>query len=406
MTMSSTTTFLATVALLQIGLAGPLRAQATVRAVDGTRSEGVVAGLESDTLLLQAAGKTLRFPLPDVVSLRLSGSGGPPTGKPEACIELVGGDRLQGWIRGGDGEVIEIETASLGRLRVEIDLLRGLTLGGAGRAPDPIEVYEADPGRDVLYRRLEKGLDSLRGTLESFGSGGFVFDCALGRVTFSYAETAALLLVPGGAEPSPTARTVELDLRDGSALRGALLELTAGSIAIRPSFTARLTIPFSVVDVVRFSSPRHAYLSDMEPIEVVQLPFVGGPESFRFPWRRDRTVTGRPLRVGRQPCGKGLGVHSRCRLTYDLSAGWSRFEVAYGLADEVLELRHQGAMIFRVLVDGQVAFESGVVRGGDPPRPAPRIEVKGKQRLSLEADFGPDFDVADRGVWIEPLLVR
>ena len=56
------------------------------------------------------------------------------------------------------------------------------------------------------------------------------------------------------------------------------------------------------------------FLSDLTPAKVEETPYFG----HRLPWRRDVNLTGEPLKINGQSFDRGLAVHSRCILTYDL----------------------------------------------------------------------------------------
>ena len=56
------------------------------------------------------------------------------------------------------------------------------------------------------------------------------------------------------------------------------------------------------------------FLSDLTPAKVEETPYFG----HRFPWRRDVNLLGEPLKINGQSFDRGLAVHSRCILTYDL----------------------------------------------------------------------------------------
>ncbi len=69
-----------------------------------------------------------------------------------------------------------------------------------------------------------------------------------------------------------------------------------------------------------------AYLSDLEPSKVEETPYFGR----RCPYRRDVALDGSPLKLEDQPIAKGLAVHSRTALTYDLDRRYDRFETLVG----------------------------------------------------------------------------
>lgn len=98
----------------------------------------------------------------------------------------------------------------------------------------------------------------------------------------------------------------------------------------------------------------------------------------------------------------GIGVHSRTEITWSLEAGDSRFLADIGLDDST---NGGGSVTFSVLLDGEVAFESGPVRGGQIPRLID-IDVSGKKNLTLLVDFGERGDVLDRADWGQAVIVK
>ena len=63
-----------------------------------------------------------------------------------------------------------------------------------------------------------------------------------------------------------------------------------------------------------FRGGKVTFLSDLTPAKVEETPYFG----HRFPWRRDVNLLGEPLKINGQSFDRGLAVHSRCILTYDL----------------------------------------------------------------------------------------
>jgi hypothetical protein len=88
-------------------------------------------------------------------------------------------------------------------------------------------------------------------------------------------------------------------------------------------------------------------------------------------------------------------------------SAYTRLRGAVGIDDSTRMLPDvaQGSVVFRVLLDGETAWESPVVRGGDRPVVLPDIELGTAGELALEADMAGDFR-GDRANWLRMLLVR
>jgi hypothetical protein len=54
--------------------------------------------------------------------------------------------------------------------------------------------------------------------------------------------------------------------------------------------------------------------------------------------------------------------------------------------------------VFRVLGDGKVVFDSGVLTGKDPPRDM-KVDMMGVNILTLVVDYGDELDLSDQADW-------
>ncbi len=98
---------------------------------------------------------------------------------------------------------------------------------------------------------------------------------------------------------------------------------------------------------------------------------------------------------------KGLGVHAASDIRFAVPSDCSRFRASIGVDDEV---GSSGSVVFRVLLDGVTAQESGTMTGGSATL-AVDLDVSGKSQLGLvvtTAGDGPDYDHAD---WADARLI-
>lgn len=133
------------------------------------------------------------------------------------------------------------------------------------------------------------------------------------------------------------------------------------------------------------------FVSDLAP---------NSPVNGYGPYERDRSNgdklagDGRPLTIEGVTYSKGLGVHARSQLTYPLDGNCSTFAASVGMDDEV---GSRGSVVFQVFVDGQAAYDSGVLRGSDAAR-AVNVNVSGARELRLvvgDAGDGVNYDHAN-----------
>jgi hypothetical protein len=145
------------------------------------------------------------------------------------------------------------------------------------------------------------------------------------------------------------------------------------------------------------------YLSDLKPDKFEFTSFLGddGPV---WPLVADGSVDNRDLRLGGSTYDKGLGLHSRSRVTYNLAGAYRRFESLVGIDDEAGRV---GGARVRILTDGKpldLGPGTELTPGTGPL--VVGVSVAGVKELTLEVDFGKRGDVQGRVNWCDARLVK
>ena len=325
-----------------------------------------------------------------------------------AEVRLTSGDLVRGRLAGGQGDLLHTELVGGALLVVEIDRITSIVFPGRVPADRPGGLTPGD-GTDRLYWKRAGGLDRVDGTIESFGEGGVKFESVLGSKDFPWDEIAGLFVA--AFEEAPVAEgdagtRVAVDLIDGSRLRGRLVSLDGAGCALEFAGGLGITLPLASLSELVVDDGRVAFLSDLTPDRVEEASAFGDDLGMRWPHRMDRAVGGGPLVAGGRRYAHGIGVHAPSRLTWALDGTWTELRGAIAIDDSVLLLPHQGSVEFRLLLDGELAWASGTVRGGQAPRTLPALDLTGKRELTLEVDMDSEFHVADRADWLRMMLVR
>ncbi len=116
----------------------------------------------------------------------------------------------------------------------------------------------------------------------------------------------------------------------------------------------------------------------------------------------DGAGDGKPITLDNVVYATGLGVHAPSKVTFALGKQYKSFLADVGVDDEVMG---NGSVVFQVVVDGAVAFDSGKMTGNTPKKPV-SVDVANKDQLELvvtNADGGDGFDHAD---WANARLVK
>ena len=330
----------------------------------------------------------------------------------EVRVELEGGDRITGPIAGGAGDQLRITIG--GRpIPIKVDAIRKLVF--PERVPRGFVESAPPANTDRLYKRNattpdgEPVLEPVNGTVISFQDTGVEFEGVFGKSVFPWDRIAILIVSPIGDKANPKKAeppdAIVALVPDGR-LRVRLGSVADGALQADSPALGALAIPLRAIRGIRFRGDRFVEVSELDPAEVVEQPYFGGDGAPHFSWRRDRSVTGGPMRVAGSTFDSGLGVHSKCVLHYDVGGKFAAFRAKVGIDDETLDLPRKGSVVFRVAADGKKLWESGIVRSGERAVEVPELDLRGVRRLSLEVDYADGFDIADRADWCEPVLLR
>lgn len=320
-------------------------------------------------------------------------------------LVLVSGERFSGAVRELSAESALLRSPLLRELRFARREVAAVISGEGVSATDLL----AAPTGEVVLRNG----DRIQGQLQSIQGGVATLTTDLGKLDVAVERLVYIKLAQFPPSWGPVRRPLTaLVLADGDWLLGDIVGEEEGKLLVHraPAATGAgnrdardaesgldLSVPKSAVSEVRYLGRGVVYLSDLEPARVEEKPFF----DYLLPWQRDLSVGKGRLSLRGQVFYKGLGVHARCRLTYDLMGKYARFHSVIGIDDEA---RGKGNCVFEVWVDGEKRFESGPVTGRDGPRTV-EVDVTGADELVLLVGFGEAGDVADRADWADAYLV-
>lgn len=326
-----------------------------------------------------------------------------------ALLVLINGDQVRGAVRGGDGDLVQLELLKGTAVHFSIESMRSLSFPARLQAAG-IEVAPAEDG-DRLYRRRGGGIDRVDGLVNGFNAEGVQFESSLGERTYAWREVAALFVEVFEEEGAPAAGTDEagtavfVELHGGTRLRGRLRTLDARGATLDMPGNNGLHLPLQALVEVTTLDPSYRFLSTLTPDSAGPSSPYGDDLGMVWGHRMDRDFEGAPLRSGGRLWPRGIWVHAPSRLTWKLDGSWKELRSLAGL-DDAVATSERASVIFRVFVDGEQRYASALVRGGDAPAALPVISLAGAKELVLEVDEATDFHVRDRAIWLRPLLVR
>ncbi len=205
------------------------------------------------------------------------------------------------------------------------------------------------------------------------------------------------------ALPEPKELCWLVSLRDGSRVTLLASKSRVADTVLKAAHVSGVVwdIPLDAICEMRLLGGRGVFLSDLSPIESRQTPFLPGARE--WPMQRDRSVAGRPLRLGGRESPKGLGMQSRSAVTYDLAEKYRAFHAIVGLDDTTVGA---GTALCAVEVDGRRVFEEPALSRQRGAKRLPVLDVSGAKRLTLVVDFGELGDSQDHVDWGDAVLLK
>jgi hypothetical protein len=119
----------------------------------------------------------------------------------------------------------------------------------------------------------------------------------------------------------------------------------------------------------------------------------------------DKEVGGNPLSIGGRVFVHGLGTHAGSELVYGLDGEADTFSAWVGVDDNLKNHpdAKNASVVFQVVGDGKVLFDSGIMRMNDPAKPV-SVSLTDIGELKLLATDAGDGISCDHADWAEPTL--
>lgn len=316
-----------------------------------------------------------------------------------SAAHLVGGEVVRGALVGGDrgGDRLDVLSPTLGTVPIQVDRL---ALWASPEVPALLRLELPEGVDEAMFVRAKVGFDVVAGTLHQFGSAGVRFQPEDGEPRwFGGNDFVALRLRP---EPAPTTAPIAwVTTRTGDRLQVERWQCDGETFVLAVHGGTELRLRSVDLASLTCLGGGAVFASDLEPTDVQQAGVDG---DVVHGWQRDHNVLGAPLQVAGRSHGKGLGVHSRSRLSFRVPAGAARFWTRVGLDDSVRTLPLLPDVSVRIEVDGKVVFARDGLRAGQLVDPGP-LPVAAGAVVVLDVDVGRGRDLGDRVDWLSPVFL-
>ena len=318
-----------------------------------------------------------------------------------ATIYAQGGDLLNGRVLHGDSEHFSIQTSWLPQLEVPFAQIRGIFFDGSKpEVKTKFDQQLAKPAEDDFVMVLSKdgGIAEITGRLQGLSDGSLRINYE-GQVRSIKLERVQALVLAD----QPSARGWKgpfqvFRMSSGDLFSATLQSIGEKTVKLKASWGVDVDVPRESIVELTGRNTRMVNLSELTPLSVEQVPYFDRKMTFV----KDKSWNDRPLKLDGKTYSRGLAVHSRCVLTYDLAGEFATFRAIVGFEEEAGD---RGRVVCKVVADDKELFAKPDFRSIDKPVVV-QVSVKGMKQLKLEVDFGEDEDIGDRVIWANARLFR
>lgn len=337
--------------------------------------------------------------LEEIAEIRFDGAArNAASAKPR--IHLRNGDVLLAEILSGGDKGLKLNQAWLGELEIKNNSLLGIVF--PSKEPllaAAIAGFLSGPALNEDLILTLKG-ETNKGYLEKFTAKELVFMENEQKRTLAFEQLAAFRFAALQEFKPPAGVLALLRLSDGSLLSGPLQGMADAKISIQHLEGGTWSLPAKELLALEFKGGKLVYLNELEPA-VEEKPYVGGAPVVRR-WRKNLSAAGERLRIGRKEFNRGLGVHSYCKLTFNLQGQYDRLLAEAGM-DAAAPSGARCA--WKVVVDGK-EVAGGEAKAGEPAQKI-KAALAGAKTVELICDYGSDLDDAgDLFDWVEARLLK
>lgn len=327
-----------------VSLADPVK----LHTLTGQALQGELSRISDKGIVLEIDGKPVETPITQVVDVEIQAVSQQQAAATYADVELTDGSLLHCSQFSFKGKAATLKLTTGQDVTVPLAVISYL-LNGAENA-DVRSAWTnlvASRGRSDLLTVKDK-----QGEIQPFqGTFGEVSEDSdkIGFETSSGTKTRVPFTKIHGMsffrQPDPQARPILCKVLDTSGDVFAAADFTGGSggITITTVSGAKVTVGQPLLARLDFSKGKLTYLSNLDPVKVVESSTVDRVDHYR----RDRNLDNDPIRLGRETFAKGLAVHATTELTYDIGGQYKEFRCILGVDSGVGGDTHA-----RVVIEG------------------------------------------------------
>lgn len=383
--------FRATLGVLLLAISSASAAEVSTLA--GKKFVGELTGIDARQVVIKTSSTEEKIPIDQVLDVVLEKVRTPKDAK-YALIEMVDGSQFlcsKAELKGK-----QIKLVLLGGQEFSADVNHVKYILNDAQDPEIAKqwrevVLSQKHTMDVVATMRKGQLNPIDGTLGEADALGknIQFTLVDGQTTMqiSLTKPQGLLFVRGPAANALPLRCKVYDTM-GDVLMVSEVAKDGDHFTLTTSLAIKLDYTASSLARLDYNRGKLVFLSDMKPIKEQHSTTEGYP----FHYRLDLNLDGKPLQMGGRPYPKGLAIHARTDLEYDLAGEFRELKMDIGFDYQVGG--SDGPVVLVVEGDGKELKSWTLDRAADrEPRRDETVNVKDVQRLKLVVKSGSLLDL-------------
>lgn len=377
--------------------------------LDGQAHSGALVAVSSADVEITENGANVKLPIDDVMVIEFPATAS-ITSEETQMLFFSDGSQVHGTGISRTAKSLTAQTTLFGAVDASVDSIHAVRLQAENSAFtqqwNTFLKRDAEKDNLVVAKRDGSGLDFLAGIVSSVTATQveFLLD---GETIPVPAERVYGIVFARTKNASPAHATIQLTSSVGDMLAAKSITLEGDQFKTETAWGQTVLIPLNSVQKIDLSSGRIQFLSDLpalaerfDGVDPENSLFSGlinaDQQKLLFGPQRNTTIERQSrLRLRGREFAKGLCIHSKTEMQWDLEKKFSAMECLVGIDDEVA-FNGSHAVALKITGDGNVLFER-LIATTDDPLPL-RLSLEGVSELTVLVDFGDGSSVCD---WLD-----
>ncbi len=375
--------------------------------LDGQAHRGVLVAVSSTDVEITENGTRVKLPIDDVMVIEFPATAA--ASEETQMLFFTDGSQIHSTSIARTAKSLTAQTALFGAVDASVEAIHAVRLQPEN--PSFTQQWTTFLKRDaekdnlVVAKRDGSGLDFLAGIVSNVTATQVEF--LLDGETIPVPAERVYGIVFARTKNIATPATIQLSSAVGDVLAAKSITLQGDQFKAELAWGQAVSIALNSVQKIDLSSGRIQFLSDMpalaerfDGVDPENSLFTGlidaDQQKLLFGPQRNTTIERQSrLRLRGREFSKGLCIHSRTEMQWDLQKKFSAMECLVGIDDEVA-FNGSHVVSLKISGDGNVLFEK-LITTTDDPLPL-RLSLDGISTLTVLVDFGDGSSVCD---WLD-----